>query len=109
MKTFAFLFSFYILFLAVLPSFANNIAKSKTRCHQKACCHKAKSAQQSKNNNCPKGNCTPFFGCNNIQVIVPQIEKSLSVDVIKIKKITVYLDFFTSDFYAKSWHPPRSL
>lgn len=108
MKTFAFIFSFYILFLAVLPTFEINIAKPTTCCcHQKACCPKAKSHQMPKNNDCSKGNCTPFCGCGNIQVVVPQSEKAPVVDVMNIQKFTVYMESFTSDFISESWHPPR--
>lgn len=107
MKTFALLLSFYILFLAVLPSFANNIVKSKSCCHQKTCCHKAKSTQQPKSNDCSKGSCSPFCGCSNLQVVVPQTEKAPSVDVINIQKFDVFMESFTSDFYSESWHPPR--
>jgi len=111
MRTFAFIFSFYILFLAVLPSLAMSVSKGKPACCQKTCCHKCKSTQNSKNNQSdnPKGNCTPFFGCSNIQVVVPQTEKSPSINVIYIQKYTSYTESFTSDFYAESWHPPKSL
>jgi hypothetical protein len=107
MKTFALIFSFYILFLAVMPSFVHKISKTSTCCHKKECCKKAKQEQQSKNSPCSKGNCTPFFGCTNIQVVVTQSEKVPSVNVIIIQKDSAYIEFLTSDFYSKSWHPPR--
>ena len=109
MKKFTLVFGVYILFLMVLPSFAMTVSRAKPVCPQKTCCHKCKSSQNSKGNqkDNSKGNCTPFFGCSNIQVVVQQTEKAPSVAAIGIQNFIIYLPSVTSDFCSESWHPPR--
>ena len=111
MRALAIIFCFYILFLAVLPTF-QVVSTKTTRCSiQKKCCHshcqKTLPKSKEKNKDCTKGHCSPFCDCNNIQVIMQQKERALTNVVIEAKKYLRDIEFFTSGFLKKSWHPPK--
>ena len=111
MKIFAGIFSFYILFLAVFPSFMNLKAEESAKQVKNSCCHsmncEKKKAEQKTDNDCPKGKCTPFFGCTKMHVVIP----TASV----IPSAPDYSDFHISHAPSQYfspltsvWHPPKS-
>lgn len=111
MKYFAGLFSFYILFLAVFPTFLNLKSKESSKQIKHTCCHsencEKKKEDQKSDNNCPKGKCTPFFGCTKMHVVIP--------NAFVIPSEPDYSDFygllFPTPYFSpltSVWHPPKT-
>lgn len=57
---------------------------------------------------CPMGMCTPFFGCEKVQVMLPS-QSSFTLLVIDQEKKKYRLDdqFLIDGVSSDFWHPPR--
>ncbi len=111
MKLFAAALSFYILFLAVLPTFANmKMSNMKGGC-QKTCCPLSKPCENksnnTKDNGCAKGQCTPFFSCAKMQVIIPVSTALPCKQVLYKHHYVLSFDSYYFTSLSSVWHPPK--
>jgi hypothetical protein len=101
MRIIAFIFSFYVLLLAVYPAFGNTAKHCQTSsCQQKQNCPKQ---------NSPKRNCTPLFGCPYIQITTNEIEEpDFAIAPVFGKYFDRSINSYTLLFLKAPWHPPKS-
>jgi hypothetical protein len=110
MKVFAATFSFYILFLSVLPTFVS-LSGAEKKHGQNTCCniskHCEKKSDNNKDNGSSKGQCTPFFGCTKIQAVFPIIASLPIKDLSKNIQYAIFTESYISTSHTSVWHPPK--
>ncbi|MCX6290816.1 MAG: hypothetical protein NT126_03540 [Bacteroidetes bacterium] len=110
MKLFAAFFSFYILFLTVSPSFLIMKVEKKEHCRKERC-HASKPCEKKsdhkKEKSCPKGQCTPFFGCVKVQVVIPSFVVLSDKQPVQKKTFAFFVESYSSASLASIWHPPQ--
>ena len=110
MKSFAATFGIYILFLTILPTFVNLIVSDKIEHCRKTCCPYAKSYEnksEKKDNGCNKEQCTPFFGCTKMQVIIPFSASLPCKPVISKTHFILFVESCFSTALTSVWHPRK--
>jgi hypothetical protein len=110
LKLIASILAIYVLFLSLLPAFVPVREKSSTGgyCESMQCCSKKPKHCEDRSGSCPMGTCSPFFGCEKIQVTLPA-QNRLSF-IISDEKKTQYAfeeQFLIDGIHPDFWHPPR--
>ncbi len=111
MKIFAATLGFYILLLSVIPVLSNfKVTGKKEQC-QKTCCHLTKSCEKKSDNKkdkgCPQGQCSPFFGCTKMQIVVPTFAALISKQIVLGERISFFVQSYVTTSLSSVWHPPQ--
>lgn len=98
-KYLSFILALYILILSVAPTIVED------KCLQEQTTEQGQSEQDQDCSDC----CSPFMGCHTCNGFTfPTATFSLkSVIVYSEKKIPLYKDNFSSDFFPSIWQPPK--
>lgn len=111
MRGFIIIFGIYILFLSVFPAFITTSSEdSKIHCKSSTCPFAKEYENKSegeKSNNSSK-QCTPFFGCAKMQIILPPFTV-LPVKITSfVNTIPTSIKLYFYDPYTTIWHPPKT-
>jgi hypothetical protein len=111
MKIFAATLVFYILLLSVIPVLSSfKVTGKKEQC-QKTCCHLSKPCEKKSDNKkdkgCPQGQCSPFFGCTKMQIVIPTFAALTSKQIVLDEGNSFFVQSYVSTSLASVWHPPK--